>query len=210
MSSDKSGSPPCGIYVRIDDFSNMLDVIGMVRKMAFTINRASGYERNMVIVELVYTDEVVERITDIIPVIRNQGFVVVVSGATDPLGADGVLLTNMDEYKHLREGLGDDAIIGLVCESLSEAEIAVKQDVDYVVLAADPTLISQFSALSNVLCVARGAAITNKNCGVLAAAGAGLVDVGDYIWSHEKDIMQAAVNILYELDLVVQVPKQMH
>lgn len=207
MSSDKSGSPPCGIYIRIDDFSNMLDVIGYVRKVAFTINRASGYEKNMVVVELAYTDEVAERITDIIPVIRNQGFVVVVSGAADMMGADGALLSDVAKVTDMREQSDEDTIIGLICADLDAAILAVKFDVDYVVLAADPTLISQFSALSDVLCVARGEAITNKNCGVLAQAGANLVDVGAYIMGDKKDIMQTAVNILHELDLAAQTPK---
>ncbi len=210
MSSDKSGSPPCGIYIRIDDFSNMLNVIGYVRKMAFTINRASGYKKNMVVVELAYTDDVAERITDIIPVIRDQGFVVVVSGAADMMGADGALLSDVAEVMDMREKGDEDTIIGLICDDLDAAILAVKYDVDYVVLAADPMLISQFSAQSDVLCVARGKAITSTNCGALAQAGADLVDVGAYIIGHEKDIMQGTVNILHELDVAAQTPKQVH
>lgn len=210
MSSDKSGSPPCGIYVRIDDFSNMLDVIGHVRKMAFAINRASGYEKNMVVVELAYTDEVAERIADIIPVIRDQGFVVVVSGADDVMDADGVLLRDIAKVSYIRKKCEEDAIIGLVCDDLDAAILAIKYDVDYVVLAADPTLITQFSIQSEVLCVARGEDITNKNCGVLAQAGADLVDVGAYIMGHEKDAMQGSVNILHELDVAAQTPETLN
>lgn len=210
MSSDKSGSPPCGIYIRIDDFSNMLDMIGHVRKMAFAINRASGYEKNMVVVELAYTDEVAERITDIIPVIRDQGFVVVVSGADDVMGADGALLTDIAKVMDMREKGGEDAIIGLICDDLDAATLATKYDVDYVVLSADPILISQFSAQNDILCVARGEPITNKNCGVLAQAGADLVDVGAYIVGHEKDAMQGTVNILHELDVAAQTPNLVH
>ena len=78
MSSDKSGSPACGIYVRIDDFSNMLDVIGYVRQMAFAINRSSGYEKNMCVVELVCDaneEGRQERIADLIPIVQEQGLV---------------------------------------------------------------------------------------------------------------------------------------
>ena len=210
MSSDKSGSPPCGIYIRIDDFSNMLDVIGHVRKIAFAINRASGYEKNMVVVELAYTDDVAERITDIIPVIRDQGFVVVVSDVDDVMGADGMLLSDITKVMDMREKGGEDMIIGLVCDDMDAATLAVKYDVDYVVLAADPTLITQFSIQSEVLCVARGEAITNKNCGVLAGAGADLVDVGAYIMGHEKDAMQGTVNILHELDVSAQRPETLN
>ena len=210
MSSDKSGSPPCGIYIRIDDFSNMLDVIGHVRKMAFAINRASGYEKNMVVVELAYTDEIAERITDIIPVVRDQGFVVVVSGTDDVMDADGVLLRDIAKVTDMRKKCGEDAIIGLVCDDLDAATLAVKYDVDYVILAADPTLITQFSIQSDVLCVARGEEITNKNCGVLAQAGADLIDVGAYIMEHEKDVMQGAVNILHELDVAAKMPEALN
>ncbi|PCI99286.1 MAG: hypothetical protein COB14_06700 [Alphaproteobacteria bacterium] len=188
----------------------MLDVIGHVRKMAFAINRASGYEKNMVVVELAYTDEIAERITDIIPVVRDQGFVVVVSGTDDVMDADGVLLRDIAKVTDMRKKCGEDAIIGLVCDDLDAATLAVKYDVDYVILAADPTLITQFSIQSDVLCVARGEEITNKNCGVLAQAGADLIDVGAYIMEHEKDVMQGAVNILHELDVAAKMPEALN
>ncbi|GEM_PF-2583203 len=34
-------------------------------------------------------------------------------------------------------------------------------------------------------------------------AGAGFIDAGDYIWSHEKGVMQGAVNMLHAIDLAL-------
>ncbi len=210
MSIDKAGSPPCGIYVRIDDFSNMLDVIGQVRKLAFAVNRGSGYEKNMVVVELVYTKENEERIHDIIPIIQDNGLVGIISGTSNLHGADGILLSDVEEVSKTRSTLEKDCIIGLNCDSRADAERAIELAVDYVSLTADPALISWFSAQSEILCLARGNLINNDNCGTLARAGASLVDVSDYIWKHEKDVMKGAVNILHALDLATQSPKQVH
>ena len=94
MSADKSGSPSCGIYVRIDDFSNMLDAIGQVRKLAFAINRASGYEKNLAVIELAYNDDDQERINDLIPIIRGQGLVCLLSGTSKSGEADGIIFSH--------------------------------------------------------------------------------------------------------------------
>lgn len=208
MSSDKSGSPPCGIYVRIDDFSNMLDLIGYVRKMAFTINQSSGYEKNLAIVEVVYDANEAERHADIIPIIQAQGMIAIVSGHIDAsLDADGVLLDDVVDYSHAREALGDDAIIGVICDDKAEAERAKDIGVDYVVLNADPALITWWSAQTDILSTARGHDITNTSCGALVSAGADFVDVTNYILTYEQGIMQATVNILYAIDLAAQTPK---
>lgn len=207
MSVDKSGSPPCGIYIRISDFSNMLDAIGWVRKLAFVINRSSGYEKNMTVVELVYTKEAEERIRDLIPIIQDNGLVSIVRGSYDPLGADGVLLENIEDVKKARQAKDDDAIVGVVCHDKETADKAIALEVDYVSLPADPAFIRAFSAKTEIVCLASGEAINPENCGVLAEAGAGLVDVGDYILNHEKDIMQGTVNVLHALESVTQKAK---
>lgn len=204
MSADKNGSPPCGIYVRIDDFSNMLDVIGQVRKLAFTINRGSGYERNMTVVEVVYTEENAERANDIIPIIKDNGLVAIVSGTFNPMNGDGLLLDKNSDIQTTRNALGDDAIIGIICNDKDTAEEAISLGADYVCLPADPALITRISAAQDVICLARGKNITSTNCGALAHAGAGLVDVSDYIWNHEKDIMQGTVNIMHALETASQ------
>ncbi len=204
MSVDKSGSPSCGIYMRIDNLSNMLDAIGWVRKLAFAINRASGYEKNSAVIEIACNSDNAERVRDLIPIAQENGLVAVVSGSFDPMGGDGLLLEKGSDIKTAREALGEDAIIGVVCKDKDEADEAVSLGADYLCLPADPTLITRISAAHDVMCLARGAKITNKNCAALASAGAGLVDVGDYILNHEKDILQGAVNIMHALETATQ------
>tara|TARA_R110001592_G_scaffold27763_16_gene102808 strand:- start:10905 stop:11546 length:642 start_codon:yes stop_codon:yes gene_type:complete len=213
MSSDKSGSPPCGIYVRIDDFSNMLDLIGYVRQMAFAINRASGYEKNMGVVELAYSQDVAERIADIIPIIRAQGLVAVVSGMSDNLDsvdADGFLLRMEDDVLKGRASLGEDVILGIHATTKEDAQRALLLNADYLVVPADPLLIRAVKGGTDMLCAARGAGLTNKNCGALVQAGANFVDVSDYILGYEKGVMQATVNILHAFDVAVQTPDSLH
>ncbi len=201
MSADKSGSPPCGIYVRIDDFSNMLDVIGYIRQMAFTINQRSGYEKNMSIIEVGYTKKYAERAKDIIPIIKDQGLVAIIHGSSDPLGADGILLDNSDNLPMMRKALGDDAIIGVIGDK--DTTLA-----DYVVLNADPAIIAKWKAENEALCVARGKKpLTADSSGALVSAGADFIDVSTYILKHKKGIMQGTVNILHEINQAVKPPK---
>lgn len=209
MSNDKSGSPPCGIYVRIDNFSDMPKTITALRQMTMVINRASGYEKNMSVVEFSYNAEFKTEITDLIALAQNEGMVTIIKGTAldNLLNADGVLLDNVDEIDAVRMALGDDAIIGVMCESRAVVELAIEGGADYVVLAADPALVSWCRAKSGVLCVASGAGTTNDNCGALVRAGASFVDVTDYIFTYEKGVMQSTVNILHAIDMAVQMGK---
>ncbi len=200
MSSDKAGSPPCGIYLQIDDLSNMLDAIGWVRKYAFTLNQRSGYEKNLSVIEVVYSADLEERVRDLMPIIKDNGLVPVVSGSFDPHGADGILLSDVAGYAAAREALGGDAIIGVTCSGKEDAEAAITAEADYVVLPADPALIAWFTAQSDMLCVARGSKMNQDNCTSLALAGANLVDVSNYVLKHKDGIMQGAVNILHALE----------
>ncbi len=212
MTLNKPTSPPCGIYVRIDDFSDMQAIITSFRQMAMVINRTSDYEKNMHVVELVCDasdSKVVERITDLVPLMQSQGIVAIVSGKMDDFecyGADGILLENPDEIKCAREKLGDDAIIGLTCGASKDSP----KGIDYVTLNADPSLISGHCSKTDIICVAMGDHITKDNCVVLARAGASFVEVSDYIFNYEKGTMQATVNILDALERAAQVPKSLN
>lgn len=215
MSDDKSGSPPCGIYVRIDDFSDMPKVITNFRQMAMTINRASGYENNMSVVELSCDGgaQTIERITDLIPLIQSQGFVVIISGEVNKemivLG-DGVLLSEPLQAEIYRSEQGDDKIIGLLCTHKDEAEKAMLVSADYVILPADPMILNWWSSKTQILSVARGDDITNHACGALVRTGVSFIDVSQYIFSYEKGVMQATVNILHAIDTALQSDKKLH
>ncbi len=214
MSSDKSGSPPCGIYVRIDEFDDMQKIITNFRQMAMVINRSSGYEKNMNIVELAYSPDNIQKITDLVILAQNEGLVAIISGELndlDIMGADGVLLDNAGAFNDTRAKLGDDLIIGLACcKSKEVADKALDLGVDYITLNADPDLISWWSDKSDIFCVASSNKITNKNCAGLARAGASFVDATNYIKSHEKGTMQGAVNILHELECAAQIPDKLN
>ncbi len=216
MTADKNGSPPCGIYVRIDEFSDMQKLITSFRQMTMVINRASGYEKNMNIVEFVYKPEYAQEITDLIMLAQNEGVVAIVSGNIPDFecyGADGILLENTGDVKAAREKLGADAIIGLDYSNIKDidklkdiTQKAIKGGLDYVNLAANPKTIIWWSAQSDVLCVAIGDKITNDTCAPLARAGADFIDVSDYIFTYEKGVMQATVNILHNLETAAQMP----
>lgn len=202
MSRNKSGAPPCGLYARIDDFGDVVKTIGAIRQMASVINRASGYEQNMHVLEFAAgVPEDAEKIADLITIMKAQGMVCVVSGATlDQAGgalgmADGFVLSSAQDLAAFRAALGDDPILGLVTKDAPDARA------DYVILPADPALIAKIGGGGDVVVCARGEGITNDNAGALARAGASFIDCGDYIFSHEKGVMQGAVNMLYALEL---------
>ncbi len=211
MTGDKSASPPCGIYVRIGDFSDMQGIITKFRQMTMVINRSSGYEKNMNIVEFVYDFARMQEITDLVILAQNEGVVAIISGAPpdfECFGADGILLDDLGDIKPARKKLGDDMIIGVACGASKDlAQDAIKSKVDYVVLNPDPVLISWFSSKTDILCAAAGSKITSSNCGALASAGANFVEVSDYVFTYEKGTMQAAVNVLHSLECAAQAPK---
>lgn len=222
MASDKSGSPTCGIYIRIYDFSDMQSLITNFRQMAMVVNRASGYEKNMCVVECVKTKDkddpqTAERITDMIGLVQSQGFIAIISGQgfSDIPGADGVLLSDTDLITKARKDLGEDAIIGLKCGSDRELiQKASMLGADYVDLAADPALINWFSGLGTSMLSnttpAIGGIITQDNCVALVRAGASLIDVSHYIMKHKKGVMQGTVNILHAIEEASQIPEKLN
>lgn len=205
MATDKSGSPLCGIYLRIDDYSDMPEIITTIRQMALVINRTSGYEKNMCVVEFVKSsNEEKEPITDLIELTKAQGFVAVISGAfKDHLGADGVLLTRSEDIMTHRASLGEEAIIGLKCGKDKDlAQKAILLEADYVELTADLKLISWFKGMgTSILCCAHGKKTTPDKASNLAHSGADLVNASGYILKHKKGAMQAVVNIQHAIEV---------
>ena len=119
MSADKSGSPPCGIYIRIDDYRDMVKIISDIRQVALVINRSSGYERNMHVIELVFQDGATEKINDLITVIKAQGLVCIISGLDDNTfnvfeEADGYLFADYTALKNAKQNMDEKYICGLM------------------------------------------------------------------------------------------------
>ena len=208
MYCDKIGSPPCGIYVRVERYADSQALKLALRQMAMVINRASGYEKNLCAVEFAYQTAFAPLIKELISLVQEQGLVAIISGpcpAPEELGADGVLLTQEENITAMREKLGETAIIGLTCgESKIQAQAALTANVDYVVLSAVPNMIGWWVAQTDKPCVVSGQNITDESCGSLAFLGAGFVDVSAYLFNHKKGIMQATVNMLHALELATQ------
>lgn len=204
MSEDKSGSPPCGIYVRIDEYADMQKIITGVRQMALVINRASGYEKNMHVVELAYRKEDTEKINDLVTILQAQGLIAILAGAKVEHSevfpeVDGFLAGTPGDFEALKTALPEEKIIGITGAD------HIPEQADYAVVTADPAALMKTRAgTGDVLLCASGKGITNDTVGVLARAGASFVDATDYILTHEKGVMQGAVNILHALELALE------
>lgn len=213
--SDKPGAPQCGLYYRInkaeeDNTLNVRDCLRNIRQINMVINRTSGYERNMHVIELNAALFSPDDTQMLIQTIQNEGGVALLSGdIKDPenITADGVILNDLEQLQQMRTALGEKAILGLHCGTSKElAQGALDHGVDFVAFGIhnygipDIKLLAWWTSVTNKPALALGN-ITNDSCGLLARSGAGFVDVTTYIDSHEDGIMQAAVNVLYTLSL---------
>ena len=115
-------------------------------------------------------------------------------------GCDGVHVGQQDTpYREARKILGNDAIVGVTChDSRHLAMIAGEEGADYVAFGAffptatktaeykaEPELLSWWSELMEVPCVAIGG-ITADNCAPLVAAGADFLAVVNAVWGHAQ------------------------
>ncbi|CAO3443676.1 thiamine phosphate synthase [Azospirillum largimobile] len=115
-------------------------------------------------------------------------------------GCDGVHVGQQDTpYRDARKIMGNDAIVGVTChDSRHLAMIAGEEGADYVAFGAffptatktaeykaEPELLSWWSELMEVPCVAIGG-ITAENCAPLVAAGADFLAVVNAVWGHPQ------------------------
>lgn len=211
MTSEKRGSPPCGLYIRIKYYDDMQKTIGDLRQMALVINRASGYQKNMHAVELCYDKNAIEQINDLITICQSQGLVCIVSRLDAALydqfpKTDGFVTDNIETYRKIKGAVSDKTIMGFQAGTEEGGvDKALALGVDYIILKADPSLLlSTRSKDDDVLLCASGKGITNDNVSSLALAGASFVNATDYIFNHKNGVMQGAVNMLHALDLAAE------
>ncbi|WP_377809751.1 thiamine phosphate synthase [Azospirillum sp. A29] len=115
-------------------------------------------------------------------------------------GCDGVHVGQTDTpYRDARKIMGNDAIVGVTChDSRHLAMLAGEEGADYVAFGAffptatktaeykaEPELLSWWSELMEVPCVAIGG-ITAENCAPLVAAGADFLAVVNAVWGHPQ------------------------
>ena len=125
------------------------------------------------------------------------------------LGADGTHIGQQDAtYAEARKLVGPDRIVGVTCHASRHLAMeAGEAGADYVafgafyktdtkipISSADPEILSWWSELFELPCVAIGG-ITSENAAPLVRAGADFLAVSAGVWSHE-DGPAAAVRAL--------------
>lgn len=210
--SDKSGAPPCGLYMRINHDPDMDQMTKIMGGLSTGIKHRSGYAKNMHALEITlnagFSRDAFEKAAAFVQVAGLSGFVAILNGSAElakDLGTDGVLLQDLSDYASARSLLGEDAIIGLsLRDSIDNLDDAVKAGVDYVTLgqsgkACAPALLqSATSQHSDLLCAAIGP-IDQDSAAFFVNAGASFLDCTHYVSAHPKGPLQGVVNILHEI-----------
>ncbi len=103
------------------------------------------------------------------------------------VGADGVHISdNGPDAGAVRTILGDELILGATCDSSRHRAMEIAEaGADYVALDAQPELVSWWSGIMEVPCVAHGA-LGPDNVAEVVSAGADFVASGDPIWRHRE------------------------
>lgn len=211
--SVKPGAPPCGLYYRIscDDDLSMPDIRRSINQIAMVVNRSSAYEKNMHVIEFLLTRFSEHDMRELVDLVQRHGFVALVRddiALADHFSADGVVLNDIQSAKEARKILGDDSIVGLHCiNNKSAAEDALTNHMDFVSFGTqgyglpDLRVIEWWQEKTTKPCAALGN-ITDDSCIFLVKAGAGFVDVTNYIDHHKDGVMQAVSNIVHSIESV--------
>ncbi len=147
-------------------------------------------------------DDAIRRACDALrPVTQSRDVAFILNDRPDiaaATGCDGVHVGQQDaSYTDARKALGSERIVGVTChDSIDLAIDAADAGADYVAFGAffptgtktaktkaSPELLSQWSEVTTVPCVAIGG-ITAENCGTLVAAGADFLAVVGGVWAH--------------------------
>jgi len=188
--TDKSGAPPCGLYLRIPAGPDM-------------------------VVECLVPDnagrDIIEKAAAFVQMSQLSGIVAIINGPTKyakMLEADGVLVSEIKDIKEAKESLGEDKIIGLSCGMKPEiADQALQAGADYIALgnpvaAPDVKTIAAFATKSDKPATVLGP-LTNDTAGLYVMAGATFLDITHYLTTLEKGPAQATVNMLHAIDLAL-------
>jgi thiamine-phosphate pyrophosphorylase len=146
--------------------------------------------------------DIIARATEILmPVTQAAGAAFLINDRADlaaELGADGVHIGQNDTpYDEARRLLGPDHIVGVTCHATRHlAMVAGEAGADYVAFGAfhktdtkaaiskaEPEILTWWSTLFEVPCVAIGG-ITVENAAPLVAAGADFLAVSAGVWGH--------------------------
>ncbi len=205
----KKGAPDCGLYLILPQDWTSPDFLKYLRDIFRAIN-ASPFEKNAHVIELRLdespkTKDGLEIVHAMAALTKSQGVVFVVSNdvaLANAVGADGVMLNNIDDVENARTILGDDAIIGLRCGlSRRMASAALDAGADYVSFYdgarghIDPAIIHWWQLKTDNPCLVE-ANITANDCAFYVDAGVDFIDSSHYVWSHPDGVMQGIVNMM--------------
>ncbi|WOF74965.1 thiamine phosphate synthase [Parvibaculaceae bacterium PLY_AMNH_Bact1] len=146
--------------------------------------------------------ETIRRATEILlPITQAAGAAFLINDRADlaaELGADGVHVGQNDTpYEEARKLVGPDHIVGVTCHATRHlAMVAGEAGADYVAFGAfhktdtkaaiskaEPEILTWWSSLFEVPCVAIGG-ITIENAAPLVTAGADFLAISAGVWSH--------------------------
>ena len=210
----RKGATSCGLWIRLGP-DLALDVLVRDLKQIFFAINSSRYQRNMHALEISgdESDELFRKdAAALFEMARSAGIATILRGSAElahEAGADGVLLSDLNEIEKARSLYGDDGIIGLACGlSNEDAAAAYDADVDFVSFGTgkntmpDAEILKFWTMLTDLPAVIEGP-VTNDYAAYYVQAGAGFIDCGGYIWSHGKGVMQSTVNMMHAIDVAI-------
>ncbi|NCC21697.1 MAG: thiamine phosphate synthase [Alphaproteobacteria bacterium] len=215
--ASKAGAPPCGLFLRIRDDGDAQRQFRDLRAFFHVLN-ASDYEKNLHAVAMLGPRGPTgdpERYAAFAALCKLNGIVFMtgnlrLAGHAD---ADGVVIDSAGDVAVAREMMGKDGIVAVDCGTArSKADAARTNGADAVLLGSEAalppaTLIAEWSTTSDIPCIVEGP-MTNDLAGEYVRAGADLLDVTDYVLSHEEGVMKGTVNMLYAIDLALERRRQ--
>lgn len=200
----KKGAPRTGLYFRFrtgDMETNFLKL-----RQAFMVINRSDYEKNMHVLEIIISENNqrnFEAAALLKEIGQSAGIVVLVQNDIDAarrLEVDGVMLDKIADLPVAKAAFEDHQIIGVRCANNKDiAQQALSANADFISFGSgkflpDVKLVSWWSAQSEKPLLIEGD-VTSED------AGAGFLDVTEYVFKHPQGALQGAVNVMYAIDL---------
>ncbi|MEQ1790192.1 MAG: thiamine phosphate synthase [Rickettsiales bacterium] len=205
---NRDGAPSCGIYLLAPKKMQFKQFMVQLQAVLAALN-SSPYQKNMHAVEFQFPEKIFdkerEQASILVGMCKQAGVVAIVRsdvGLCVECGADGVMLTEIEEIATARHILGEAAIIGFDCgNSKEKAEITLKSGVDYVSFStffasasakkyADISLLEWWSSATHLPAVAFSKLDVERSI-KLAKAGAGFIGANSWVWEHDEGVKQA-------------------
>ena len=160
------------------------------------------------------TPEFREKAGLLLTLARHNGITCIMRGGdaqmAKDIGMDGILTLSKEELARGRGVFGDDAIVGLACGTSQEMTAwAHDEKADFASFGTGkgdlpPIESLRFWTILNDLPSVIEGPVNNDYAAFFIQAGAMFLDSGEYIFGHDKGIMQGTVNMLHAIDLALE------